>query len=133
MSVSERAGCITSIGTGRTNCNPLAHEFSHFGCPLQGMTYVSIQNNCGRAETDTPSACEFEKVKALFLRPCCAANRGENVTMNERLEQSTVEAKNAGKDLEKLVGELQELKQGLKAARQAAEAAKVAKSRFLAN
>ncbi|MGO9115101.1 MAG: ATP-binding protein [Thermoguttaceae bacterium] len=52
---------------------------------------------------------------------------------HEQLEQRVEQAEIASNELELMVAELQELNRGLKAARQAAEAANVAKSHFLAN
>jgi len=52
---------------------------------------------------------------------------------HEQLEQRVEQAEIASNTLEFMVAELQELNEGLTAARQAAEAANVAKSRFLAN
>ena len=52
---------------------------------------------------------------------------------HEQLEQRVEQAEINRNESERMVAELQKLNQGLKAARQAAEAANVAKSRFLAN
>jgi signal transduction histidine kinase/HPt (histidine-containing phosphotransfer) domain-containing protein/ActR/RegA family two-component response regulator len=52
---------------------------------------------------------------------------------HEQLEQRVEQAEITSHELERMVAELQELNEGLKAARLAAEAANVAKSRFLAN
>ena len=110
----------------------------HSGCCCAAIVNVPLRQLV--AATKRVAAGDLTGVVAIRNKDelgqlAAAFNRmtGDLKLFHEQLEQRVEQAEINRNESERMVAELQTLNEGLKAARQAAEAANVAKSRFLAN